>query len=40
MIYDEPAFKTMGDTAINVEFGDETSIPLNFQHPGTRFRTP
>ena len=31
MIYDEPVFKTLGDTAINVEFGDETSIPLNFR---------
>ena len=31
MIYDEPVFRTLGDTAINVEFGDETSIPLNFR---------
>ncbi|MCY4406391.1 MAG: carboxyltransferase domain-containing protein, partial [Rhodospirillaceae bacterium] len=31
MIYDEPIFRTLGDTAINVEFGDESSIPLNFR---------
>ena len=31
MVYDEPIFKTLGDTAINVEFGDESSIPLNFR---------
>ena len=30
MIYDTPVFRTLGDTALNVEFGDETSIPLNF----------
>ena len=31
MIYDQPIFRTMGDTAINIEFGDETSIVLNFR---------
>lgn len=31
MIYDEPIFRSMGDLAINVEFGDESSIPLNFR---------
>ena len=31
MVYDEPVFKTLGDTAINVEFGDESSIPINFR---------
>src|SRR5207244_8015909 len=31
MIYEKPVFRTLGDTAINVEFGDETSIPLNFR---------
>ncbi len=31
MIYDRPLFRTMGDMAINVEFGDESSIPLNFR---------
>ena len=31
MIYDAPVFRILGDTAINVEFGDESSIPLNFR---------
>ncbi len=31
MIYDAPVFRAMGDLAINVEFGDESSIPLNFR---------
>lgn len=31
MIYDAPVFRTMGDLALNVEFGDESSIPLNFR---------
>ena len=31
MVYDEPVFRTLGDTAINVEFGDESSIPVNFR---------
>lgn len=31
MIYERPVFRTMGDLAINVEFGDESSIPLNFR---------
>ncbi len=31
MIYESPMFRTLGDTALNVEFGDETSIPLNFR---------
>lgn len=31
MIYHRPMFRTLGDTALNVEFGDETSIALNFQ---------
>ncbi len=31
MIYERPVFRTLGDTALNVEFGDETSIPLNFR---------
>lgn len=31
MIYDKPIFRAMGDLAINVEFGDESSIPLNFR---------
>ena len=31
MVYDEPVFRSLGDTAINVEFGDESSIPLNFR---------
>jgi len=31
MIYETPDFRTLGDTALNVEFGDETSIPLNFR---------
>lgn len=31
MIYNQPVFRTMGDTALNIEFGDETSIVLNFR---------
>lgn len=31
MIYDWPVFRLLGDTTVNVEFGDETSIPLNFR---------
>lgn len=31
MIYDEPVIRTLGDTALNVEFGDESSIVLNFR---------
>lgn len=31
MIYHQPIFRTMGDTALNIEFGDETSIALNFR---------
>ena len=31
MIYSQPMFRTLGDTALNVEFGDETSIALNFR---------
>jgi KipI family sensor histidine kinase inhibitor len=31
MIYERPVFRTLGDTALNIEFGDETSIPLNFR---------
>ena len=31
MIYHRPIFRTMGDTALNIEFGDETSIALNFR---------
>ena len=31
MIYERPVFRTLGDTALNLEFGDETSIPLNFR---------
>ncbi len=31
MIYETPLYRTLGDTALNVEFGDETSIPLNFR---------
>lgn len=31
MIYEEPAFRLLGDTTLNIEFGDETSIPLNFR---------
>ncbi len=31
MIYEEPVFRVLGDTTLNVEFGDETSIPLNFR---------
>ena len=31
MIYSRPIFRTMGDTALNIEFGDETSIALNFR---------
>ena len=31
MIYDRAVFGTMGDIAVNVEFGDESSIPLNFR---------
>lgn len=31
MIYHRPIFRTLGDTALNVEFGDETSIALNFR---------
>lgn len=31
MIYDEPAYRPLGDTAFNVEFGDEISIPVNFR---------
>ncbi len=31
MIYRRPIFRTMGDTALNIEFGDETSIVLNFR---------
>ena len=30
MIYHQPIFRTLGDTALNIEFGDETSIALNF----------
>jgi urea carboxylase len=31
MIYKRPLFRLLGDTALNVEFGDETSIPPNFR---------
>ena len=31
MIYEKPVFRMLGDTAFNVEFGDETNIPLNFR---------
>ncbi len=31
MIYEKPIFRTMADTALNIEFGDETSIPMNFK---------
>jgi len=31
MIYDKPLFRTLADTALNIEFGDEVSIPLNFK---------
>jgi urea carboxylase len=31
MIYETPVFRTLGDCALNVEFGNETSIPLNFR---------
>jgi len=31
MIYEQAVFRTMGDTALNIEFGDETSIVLNFR---------
>ena len=31
MIYHQPIFRTMGDTALNIEFGDEASIDLNFR---------
>jgi len=31
MIYDEPIVRTLGDVALTVEFGDETSVPLNFR---------
>ena len=31
MIYDQPIFRIMGDCALNIEFGDESSIPLNFK---------
>lgn len=31
MIYKQPVFRTLGEMALNVEFGDETSIPLNFR---------
>lgn len=31
MIYEKPVIRTLGDTALNVELGDETSIPLNFR---------
>ena len=31
MIYDQPYVRTLGDTALNVEFGDETSVVLNFR---------
>lgn len=31
MIYEKPLLRDMGDTALNVEFGDESSIPLNFR---------
>ena len=31
MIYDEPLMRTLGDTALNVEFGDESSVVLNFR---------
>ena len=31
MIYQKPIFRTMADTALNIEFGDETNIPLNFK---------
>ncbi len=31
MIYHQPMFRTLGDTALNIEFGDETSIALNFR---------
>ncbi len=31
MLYEQPVFRTMGDVALNVEFGDESSILLNFR---------
>ncbi|MSO70179.1 MAG: carboxyltransferase domain-containing protein [Alphaproteobacteria bacterium] len=31
MIYDEPIVRTLGDVALNIEFGDETSVVLNFR---------
>ena len=31
MIYDEPMVRTLGDVALNIEFGDETSVVLNFR---------
>jgi urea carboxylase len=31
MIYDQPIVRTLGDVALNFEFGDETSLPLNFR---------
>ncbi len=31
MIYDQPVFRTMGDMALNIEFGDEINIVLNFR---------
>jgi len=31
VIYEQPIFRQMGDCSINVEFGDESSIPINFQ---------
>jgi urea carboxylase len=31
MIYHRPVFRIMGDTALNIEFGDETSIVVNFR---------
>lgn len=31
MIYDEPIVRTLGDVALNIEFGDESSLPLNFR---------
>ena len=31
MLYEHPVFRIMGDCSINIEFGDESSIPLNFQ---------
>lgn len=31
MIYRQPIIRTLGDAALNVEFGDESSIVLNFR---------